>query len=186
MGVTVCMRNDNKKNERRIQMRKHLIVTITLLLSLGLMQSPAFAEKRGGHGQGRHHQKSIQEKFFKKVKMIHRYQDELNVTDDQLNQTRELKITLKKDLIKKKADIEIISVDIRSLLYEDKVDVNAVNKLIDQKYEIKKSKMKMVVKSLSELKKILSKEQMEKLKSIAYDKRDMKISEGPPMRGMRH
>jgi hypothetical protein len=64
--------------------------------------------------------------------------------------------------------------------------VNAVNKLIDQKYEIKKSKMKMVVKSLSELKKILSKEQMEKLKSIAYDKRDMKISEGPPMRGMRH
>jgi Spy/CpxP family protein refolding chaperone len=186
MGVTVYMEHDGRTNERRIQMRKYLIATITFLLALGLIQSPAFAEKKGGYVQGRHHQKSIQEKFFKKVKMLHRYQDELNVTDNQLEQIRELKITLKKELIKKKADIEIISLDIRSLLYEDEVDLNAVNKLVDQKYEIKKSKMKMVVRSLSELKKILSKEQMDKLKDIAYERKDMKKSEGPPMRGMRH
>lgn len=71
-GVTDCMRHDNSKSERRIQMRRHIVLTITLLLALGLIQSPAFAEKRGGHGQGRRHHQSIQQKFFKKVKMIHR------------------------------------------------------------------------------------------------------------------
>jgi Spy/CpxP family protein refolding chaperone len=64
--------------------------------------------------------------------------------------------------------------------------LNAVNKLIDQKYEIKKSKMKTAVKSLSELKKILSREQMDQLRDLLYERKGMKTTEGPPMRGMRH
>ncbi len=84
-------------------MRKDLIVAITLVLALGLMQSVAFAEKRGDYDQGRHHQKSIEGKFIKTVKMIHHNQDELNVNDNQLNQIRKLEIALKKDSIKKKS-----------------------------------------------------------------------------------
>ena len=166
-------------------MRKHLIVIITLVLALGLMQAVAFAEKRGGYDRGKHHQKSIEGKFFKTVKMIHHNQEELNVNDIQLNQIRELTLALKKDVIRKKADMEIIAVDIRSLLYKDEIDVDAVYKLIDQKYEIKKAKMKKVVKSFSEMKIILTKEQREKLKDVARDKREMHMSKGVPRRGLR-
>ena len=174
-----------KTKERRLQMRKHLIVAITLVLALGLMQSVAFAEKRGGYDQGRHNQRSIEGKFIKTVKIIHHNQDELNVNDNQLNQIMELKKALKKDSIWKKAEIEIITVDIRSLLHEDETDVDAVSKLIDQKYEIKKAGMKKVVKSFAELKKILTKEQKEKLKKVVRDKREMHMSKGSPKRGLR-
>ena len=118
--------------------------------------------------------------------MIHHNQDELNVDDNQLNQIRELKIAQKKDLIRKKAEIEIITVDIRSLLYEDEIDVDAVSKLIDKKFEIKKASIKMVVKSFAELRKILTKEQKEKLKEVIRDQREMHMYKGSPKGGLRH
>jgi Spy/CpxP family protein refolding chaperone len=116
--------------------------------------------------------------------MVYLYQDELNINDSQLDQIRELKIALKKDVIKKQADLDIIKVDIRSLLYEDEIDVEAVNKHIDQKYEIKKAKTKKVVKSYAQLKKILTNEQIEKLKEIARDQKKMYKPKGSPMRGL--
>jgi len=78
---------------------------------------------------------------------------------------------LQKDLIKKKADIDIIKVDARSLLYEDEIDLKAVNALIDQKYDIKKAKAKKIAESYAQLKKILSKEQLDKMKSILLEKK---------------
>ncbi len=178
MAVSHSMNINDKTKERRIQMRKHLIVTITLVLALGLMQSVSFAEKRAGYDHGRSHKKSTEVKLFKKVKMIYLYQDELNISDKQLDQIKGLKIALKKDLIMKGADLDIIKVDIRSLLYEDVIDVGAVNKLIDQKYEIKKAKMKKVVESYAQLKKILTKEQMEKLKKIVSEQKKMRMIKG--------
>ena len=135
-------------------MKKYLIATMTLVFALGLMQSIALAEKRPGYGHGMHHKKSVKDKFYKKVKMIYLNQDELGVTDKQLDRIKELKIALKKDLIRKKADLDVIEVDIHSLLREDEVNVGAVNKLTDQKYEIKKAKMKENIKSYAQLKKI--------------------------------
>ena len=163
-------------------MRKHLIVTIILVLTLALMQSVSFADKRAGHDHGRYDTKSVKEKFFKKVKKIYLYQDELNVTDEQLDQIHELKIALKKDLIRKKAELDIIKVDIRSMLREDEVDVGTVNKLVDQKYEIKKAKMKKVVEAYAKLKKILSKEQIEKLKDISRDQKKILKTKDLPKR----
>lgn len=113
-------------------MRKYLVLTIALIAALGLMQSIALADKKASYDHGKTHKKSTEDKFFKKVKMIYLYQDELNVTDKQLDQITALKITLKKDLITKKAEVDVIKVDIKSLLYEDEIDVRAVNKLIDQ------------------------------------------------------
>jgi Spy/CpxP family protein refolding chaperone len=110
--------------------------------------------------------------------LIYLYQDELKVSDEQLDQIKELKVALKKDLIRKKADIKVIKVDIRSLLYEDEVDVDAVNRLIDQKYEIKKAKSKMVVESYAKLKKVLTKEQMDNLRRIVRDLKKMRMTKG--------
>jgi Spy/CpxP family protein refolding chaperone len=115
--------------------------------------------------------------------LIYLYQDELKVNDEQLDQIKELKAALKKNLIQKKADIKVIKVDIRSLLYEDEVDVDAANKLIDQKYEIKKAKAKEVVESYAKLKKILTKEQMDKLKGITRELKKVRMTRGSPKSG---
>ncbi len=159
-------------------MKKYLIATLTLILALALMQSVSLADTGKDYGYGKHQQKSVKEKFFKKVKMIYLYQGELNVTDKQLDQIHVLKVDLKKDLIMKKAELDIIKVDIRSLLQEDEIDVDAVNKLLDKKYEIKKAKSKKAVEAYAGLKKILSMEQIEKLKNIAREYMKMHMSKG--------
>ena len=150
----------------QMKMKKYLIVTMALALTVGLMQSVSFADKGYGHGERVYQKKSIKAKFFKTVRLIYLYQDELKVSDEQLDKIKQLKVTLKKDLIQKKADIKVIKVDIRSLLHKDEVDLDAVNRLIDQKYEIKKAKSKMVVESYVNLKKVLTKKQMDNLKKI--------------------
>ena len=161
-----------------MKMKKYLIVTMALALTVGLMQSVSFADKGYRDGQRVYQKKSIKAKFFKTVRLIYLYQDELKVSDEQLNKIKELKVALKKDLIRKKADIKVIKVDIRSLLYEDEVDVDAVNRLIDQKYEIKKAKSKMVVESYAKLKKVLTKEQMDNLRRIFRDLKKMRMTKG--------
>lgn len=137
---------------------------------LGLISSVSFSEKGQAWGKKGEHQKSIKEKFFKKIRIIYSHQDELKITDQQLEQIKELKIALKKDLIRKKADIDIIAIDVRSAMHEDVIDIDAVNELIDKKYEIKKAKMKKIVESCAGLKKILTKEQKGKMKDLFCDK----------------
>ena len=147
-------------------MRRNLLLTIAIVLSFGLLQSVSFA--CDGEGWSKHHGNDmpLDKKLFKKLHMIFSHQDELGISDDQLAKIKELKIALKKDLIQKEADIDLVKVDIRSALYEDEINLEAVNKLIDQKYETKKSKSKQVVSTIAELKKILTKDQMDKLKDL--------------------
>jgi Spy/CpxP family protein refolding chaperone len=162
----------------QMKMKKYLILTTALALIVGLTQSVSFADKGYRHGEREYEKKSIEGKFFKTIRLIYLYQDELKVSDEQLDQIKELKLALKKDLIRKKADIEVIKADIHSLLYEDEVDVAAVNRFIDQKYEIKKAKSKMIVESYANLKKVLTKEQMDKLRQIVRDQKKMHKTEG--------
>ena len=147
-------------------MRRNLLLTIAIVLTFGLLQSVSFA--CDGKGWSKHHGKDmpLDKKLFKKLHMIFSHQDELGISDDQLAKIKELKIALKKDLIQKEADIDLVKVDIRSALYEDEINLEVVNKLIDQKYETKKSKSKQVVSTIAELKKILTKDQMDKLKDL--------------------
>lgn len=147
-------------------MKKYFALALGLVFVLGLMQSVSFAEGQNKFGGGGAHGKSVKEKFFKKVKMIYSYQEEIGVSDEQLAKIKDIKIALKKDLIRKDADIDIIKIDIMSLLYEDQVDLEAVNKLVDQKYDIKKEKAKKTIATYAELKKILTEEQLDKLKGF--------------------
>jgi len=152
-------------------MRRHFLTAITVVLVFGLMQSVSFADSKA-------QKKTFGEKLFKKVTMIYIYQDELDVSDKQIDQIKELKVDLKKELIGKKADMDLIKVDIFSLLYEEENDVEAIGKLIDQKYDIKKSKMKDIVKAYAKLKEILSKKQIEKFREIVLDIKKKHISRG--------
>lgn len=153
-------------------MKRKLTFIIALILALGLMHSNAFAEK-GHHGKGRHGygMMAMSDMFIMKAKMIYKNQEVIGVSEDQMKQIKSLKMELKKDSIRKTAEIKILKIDIRSLMHKDQIDVAAVNKLVDQKYEIKKAKTKKAVGAFAKLKKIITKEQMAKLKKLMKDKR---------------
>lgn len=104
--------------------------------------------------------------FSKKAMFILSNQDELGLSDAQVEEINNLKLGVKKDMIKKEADIEVLELDIESALLKDAPDITAVNALIDQKYELKKAKTKVSIESCAALKGILTSEQKTKLKSL--------------------
>ena len=97
-----------------------------------------------------------------------------NISDEQVKKIKGLKVSTKKDLIRKKADIDIVALDIKSALWEDEVDLATVNALIDRKYDLKKEKAKSLVAAYAALKGILTEEQRDKLKTLYRGGKDKK------------
>ncbi|MBF0216589.1 MAG: Spy/CpxP family protein refolding chaperone [Candidatus Omnitrophica bacterium] len=109
---------------------------------------------------------TLEDKFMCKVHMIYGNMDELALTAEQQTALKDLKIGFKKDMVRKEAEIEIMAIDIKSKLWEDKIDTKTVNELVDKKYEIKKEKTKNTVKAMADLDAILTAEQNAKIKDM--------------------
>ncbi len=114
---------------------------------------------------------SLEKKVLRKCRLALVYQDDLGLSDEQIKKISDLKIKSKKDLIRKKSEIDLLSVDIKSELREDEIDTKTVGKLIDKKYEIKKEKAKSLVNAYANLKNILTAEQKIKFKNIVRKSR---------------
>ena len=112
--------------------------------------------------------KGSSDKIAMKAHFIMKNQEELDITDEQIAKIKDIKVEYKKNKLKMEADIDIIAVDINSLMYEDAVNTEAINKLIDQKYEIKKAKAKAMIDSYAKLKAVLTKDQLKDMKSLWY------------------
>lgn len=138
-------------------------VPLVLVLTLALLMPAAYAEK--GKGMGDCHQ-GIEEKVSYKTRLFLKNQEELGLSDEQIKKIKDLNLQTMKDSIKAKAEIEIIALDIKAKMQEETIDTAAINKLIDEKYELKKAKAKSSVKAYAGLKNILTKEQKEKLKGL--------------------
>jgi Spy/CpxP family protein refolding chaperone len=124
----------------------------------------------GGCHKGNRYGCSFEEKIMCKFHLVISNHDKLNLSDEQTAKIKGLKINTKKDLIKRNAEIDLISVDMKSKLWEDVIDKEDINKLIDQKYELKKAKTKVLINAYAELKNILTDEQRKKLKDIIHRK----------------
>ena len=106
------------------------------------------------------------EKFFHFAHVILENHEELDLTDVDVKKVRDLKIGKKKSMIRNRAEVELLMVDIISSLYQEKPDISAINKLIDKKFDIKKAGMKKLIAGFVGVKKLLSKEQMKQVKAI--------------------
>jgi len=129
---------------------------------------------------------SLDDKFMAKVSFINMNKDELGVSDEQARKVKDLKLELKKTLIKKQAEIDLLALEIKSGLWEDTVDTAALSELIARKYELKKEKAIAVVEAYANLKKTLTKEQMDKMKKMWHDQKKQMMcgmQHGPMMGG---
>ena len=86
----------------------------------------------------------------------------------------------------KDAEIKILSLDIKRDLKQDKINLKSINKLIDQKYELKKNKMKAFLGAYAKIKNILSKEQKKLLLEVykeRYEHKDKIYKKGKCLYG---
>ena len=119
-----------------------------------------------GYGKTKGHHWDLEEKFSYKARFILESQDKLELSDKQAERIKDLKIKTKKALIRKNAELDILSLDLKTELRKDKIDTNAANELIDEKYELKKEKAKSLVEAYAALKDILTEEQRAKMKEL--------------------
>jgi len=119
-----------------------------------------------GDGTAKKHKKDFAEKVLWKAHFFLKNQDELKLSDEQIRQIKDLKVSVKKDLVKRGAEIDLMKIDIKSALYEDTINREAINKLIDKKYDLKRSKAKYLVGQYVALKSILTDEQTKEVKAL--------------------
>ena len=144
------------------------------LVAFFVITMPTLAYTDGDYKKMKHHD-NLENKVFKKAHTIMQNKAELKLSDNQITEIKKLKVHAKKDLIRTKAEIDVISVDIKSKLWEETIDVSGTNKLVAKKYDLKKEKTKSLIAAYAELKKILSKEQKEILKELMRHKERMKM-----------
>ena len=138
-------------------------VLVVFALIFGILTLEAYARDSG---KTKKHHWDFEKKFSYKARFILENKKELGLLDEQVKKIKDLKIEAKKDLIRKKAELDILALDIKGELWRDTIDTDRVNKLIDKKYELKKEKAKSLVNTYVALKNILTDEQREKMKEL--------------------
>ena len=151
-------------------MKKRFVVAVCLGIFLAVLFAVPNALADGGKGQyGKH--MGFEDKFYKKAYTALVNKKELDLSDEQVEKIKKLKVDTKKDIIMKSAEIDVLVVEIKASLWEDTIDTAALDKLIDKKYELKKAKAKGIVAAYATLKNILTEEQKEELTELCAKNR---------------
>jgi hypothetical protein len=101
--------------------------------------------------------------------------EKLQLTADQKDQIHALKMKIKKDMIMKEAQADVLQLDIMEMLMKEDPQLNAVNTVIDKKYDIKKQKAKDLAESYIDLCNVLTKEQKTMAKDLWMQSMMMKM-----------
>ena len=143
--------------------KRFFVSFLVLVFACSLLASDVLAwgggKKKGGH-------MDLEKKVFFKARIILKNKGKLKLTDDQVKLIKNLKMDTKKDLIRKKADIEILAIDIKKAMMEDPINEGALYGLIYKKYDLKKAKTKALVGAYITLKNTLTEEQKKTMKGI--------------------
>lgn len=157
-------------------MKKKLFGISVIVLMFCVLAVSAHACS-GKKGEKSSHFK-LEDKFSYKAHLMLENQEEIGLTEDQIESIRALKLETKKSLIKQNAEIELLSVDMKAELYKDVIDVKALKKIVDKKYDFKKAKMNMVIDAYAKLKGVLDEGQRHFLKELWKEKKAAKGTYG--------
>ena len=120
----------------------------------------------GGQGDCGESACPIAGKILKKAEFFLDNADEIGLSKEQIKQIKDIQHTTKKDAIFGEAGMKAFYLDMKAKLHEEKVDVEGMNKLIDDATAEMTKGAKKSVQSYAELKAVLSEEQMTKAKAV--------------------
>ena len=146
-------------------MVKKLVIFPLVVAFLMLSLAPGLAQADGWK-KGRGYDKGLDEKIYFKAGFLMMNQEELGLSEKQVDQIKAIKMATKRELVKRDAEIDLVKLDIKEKMYEDKIDPAAIDPLIDRKYDLKKARAKYLVKQYAALKGVLTDEQQEKMRSV--------------------
>ena len=143
-----------------------------LILSFFIIAIPPYSLAEacsfGGHGsqgQGDHGWK-LQDKFFYKAHYMLENKDAIGLSEDQVQSIKQQKTDVKKLLISRGAEIELLEVDIETQMHAYPVDETALTNLVEQKFRVKQSQALELAKAYAKLRNTLNEDQNNALKEL--------------------
>ena len=137
-------------------------------VSLNAQEKFQQGRKHPEPGRSMEHQ-GIDKLFLFQAQFILMNQQPLSLSEEQVGMIKNLTLEVKKKLIKQKAEIGILKLDISARLSEPALNPEVIHQLIDQKYELKKVQDKSFVDAYAKLKSTLTADQNKKLKEIGMN-----------------
>lgn len=122
--------------------------------------------KSGGSCGNKEYQCPIVAKLMKKAHFFLENQKEIGLSEDQVQAIKAIKIEAKKSYIRQEAEMKIFEMDLDQKLSEPKVDVEALNAMMDSASAGFAQGGKATVASYAKLKAVLKDDQMAKAKEI--------------------
>ena len=163
---------------------KKIFISMIALAACAFMTAPAYAEcsmKGGagctdkGHGQmagdDEDYQCPVTAKFFKKAHFFLGKQDELGLSNEQVETIKALKMDVKKIYIQQMADMQVWMLEIEAKMSAEKINVDELNGLIDKGTASMTDSVKKVVAAYAKLKAVLSADQAAKAKTLWKSKK---------------
>ncbi len=135
-----------------------------LLLALTISLSNAYAHE--GHFRHDAGDGAFEGMFFRKSHFMLERKQDLGLTGDKVETIKNLMLETEKMLIKKDAEIQILSLEMKAQLHDYPVKVETVNKMVEQQYQLKKEEAQSLVGAIAQLKGTLTKEQNDKLHQL--------------------
>jgi len=145
--------------------KEFIIICLMTFLLAGILSTTSYAQ-RSHKGKSYDKGHGLEQKFFHKLHLAIANDAKLGLSDEQFEKIKLLELNTRKGLIKPRAEIDVLKIEIKIKLWEDKIDKESINKLIDKKYEFKKAKAKVLVDAYAQFKNILTQEQKNILKAI--------------------
>jgi Spy/CpxP family protein refolding chaperone len=136
---------------------KKLVLFLAVVLLVGMSVSAYAMNKKGMAGKGMHGEQMMKEKF-----------EALGLDEKQKETVMAIHLKTKKEMVRKKADVEVAQIELKELLGKDPVDLQAAEAKVKQ-IEALKTDMKMThIRTREEVKKVLTPEQKKKFAALHH------------------
>ncbi|MEW5944863.1 MAG: periplasmic heavy metal sensor [bacterium] len=156
------------------------------LLSLALIAAlaiPVSARQKGGGlmGGGKGAGGDLPLQLLERPEIL----EQVGITEDQLEKLRAMSLEIRKKEIRNRAELQLATIDLQELLEDDNPNVKKIDGKIEQIGALRTGIQKEKVHALLEAKKILTPEQIERLKDLARERMKERRERRPGMGGMR-
>ena len=134
---------------------KKLVLLLAVVLLVGMSVSSYAMGKKDMPGRGMHGDQMMMDKFAA-----------LGLDEKQKETIKAIHLRMKKDVIRKKADIDVAEVELRGLLGNDAVDLKAAEAKVKQIESLRADMKMMHIRTHEEIKSNLTPEQKKKFASM--------------------
>ena len=155
------------RNLSKLRMNQLFLATCVLCLSFA-MATQSLAAERGNRGESDrkcycHHYDRHQQMWHLLMK--------LDLNADQKKEIWEIRSSMVKDMIRKKADLRIAKLELRELLYKEPVDMTAVESQVKKMESLRTAMILDAIRARQEIKSKLTPDQRKKLKELIQNRK---------------